>query len=46
MKAYYALLSRGEGVDSISQLNHPGKTFGNFADFSYWDGVSIPASTW
>ena len=39
MKAYYALLSRGEGVDSISQLNHPGKTFGNFADFSYWDGV-------
>ncbi len=39
MKAYYALLSRSEGADSISQFNHPGTTFGNFSDFSYWDAV-------
>ena len=39
MKAYYALLSQAEGVDSISQFNHPGTTFGNFTDFSYWDPV-------
>ena len=40
MKAYYALLDQEEGKDSISQFNHPGKTFGNFTDFSYWDGVT------
>ena len=39
MKAYYNLLSQTEGADSISQFNHPGKTFGNFSDFSYWDGM-------
>ena len=39
MKAYYALLSQAEGADSVSQLNHPGSTFGTFADFSYWDPV-------
>ena len=39
MKAYYSLLSRTEGLDSISQLNHPGTTFGNFSDFAYWDPV-------
>ena len=39
MKAYYALLSQTEGADSISQFNHPGTTFGNFSDFSYWDPV-------
>ncbi len=39
MKAYYALLSQAEGAGSISQLNHPGTTFGNFSDFSYWDAV-------
>lgn len=39
MKAYYALLSQAEGVDSISQFNHPGKTFGNFSDFAYYDPV-------
>ncbi len=39
MKAYYALLSQAEGVDSISQFNHPGTTFGNFTDFSYWDAL-------
>lgn len=39
MKAYYALLSQPEGTDSLSQFNHPGTTFGNFSDFSYWDAV-------
>ncbi len=39
MKAYYELLSRSELIDSISQFNHPGKTFGNFTDFSYYDPV-------
>ena len=39
MKAYYALLSQGEGADSISQFNHPGTTFGTFKDFSYWNPV-------
>ncbi len=39
MKAYYALLSRPEGADSINQFNHPGTTFGNFSDFAYWDAV-------
>ena len=39
MKAYYALLSQSEGVDGISQFNHPGTTFGNFTDFAYWDAL-------
>ena len=39
MKAYYALLSQAEGAQSISQFNHPGSTFGTFADFSYWDAM-------
>ena len=39
MKAYYALLSQSEGANSISQFNHPGTTFGNFKDFSYWNPV-------
>ena len=39
LQAYYKLLSQEEGVDSISQFNHPGTTFGNFVDFSYWDAV-------
>ena len=39
MKAYYALLSQPEGVDSISQFNHPGSTFGTFTDFAYWDAL-------
>lgn len=37
LQAYYDLLSKEEGADSISQLNHPGVTFGTFADFAYWD---------
>ncbi len=39
MKAYYALLSQPDGIDSISQFNHPGTTFGNFTDFAYWDAL-------
>ena len=39
MKAYYALLSRPEGSDTLSQFNHPGNTFGTFSDFSYWDAL-------
>ncbi|MBR2811401.1 MAG: CehA/McbA family metallohydrolase, partial [Solobacterium sp.] len=39
MKAYYALLSQNEGIDSLSQFNHPGTTFGTFSDFAYWDAV-------
>ena len=39
MKAYYALLSQKEGIDTISQFNHPGTTFGTFSDFAYWDAV-------
>ncbi len=39
LQAYYDLLSQPEGVDSISQLNHPGSTFGTFADFAYYDAI-------
>ncbi len=39
LQAYYSLLSQAEGADVISQFNHPGKTFGNFIDFSYWNAV-------
>ena len=39
LQAYYKILSQTEGVDSISQFNHPGTTFGNFIDFGYWDAV-------
>lgn len=35
MKAYYELLK--DNPESISQFNHPGTTFGTFANFSYWD---------
>ena len=40
MKAYYALLDNEALVDSLSQFNHPGKTFGTFSDFAYWDPVT------
>ena len=40
MRAYYALLDQNEGANSLSQFNHPGSTFGTFADFGYWDAVS------
>ena len=35
LRAYYELIGREEGEDSINQLNHPGTTFGNFINFSY-----------
>ncbi len=34
MKFYYETINEG---DSMNQFNHPGATFGNFTDFSYWD---------
>jgi len=34
LPAYYAHIAAD--TDSISQLNHPGKTFGDFADFGYY----------
>lgn len=34
MKLYYETINKG---DSMNQFNHPGTTFGNFTDFSYWD---------
>ena len=40
MRAYYALLDNEALANSLSQFNHPGKTFGNFTDFSYWDAVT------
>ena len=37
MRLYYTLLGQDALCDSITQLNHPGSTFGNFSDFAYWD---------
>lgn len=37
LRAYYQLLK--ETPNSISQYNHPGKTFGNFNDFAYLDPI-------
>ena len=34
MKLYYATINKGE---SLNQFNHPGNTFGNFTDFSYYN---------
>lgn len=34
MKLYYETINKG---DSMNQFNHPGPTFGNFTEFSYWD---------
>ena len=39
MRAYYSLLGQPEGIDSISQFNHPGSTFGTFGDFAFWDAL-------
>lgn len=39
MKAYYELLKNENLAGSISQFNHPGATFGTFADFAYYDPV-------
>lgn len=38
LRAYYQLLK--ETPNSISQFNHPGKTFGNFNDFAYLDPIA------
>jgi len=35
MQLYYQLLK--DHPDTVSQFNHPGTTFGTFADFAYWD---------
>ena len=35
MKTYYEELKKNP--NSMSQFNHPGTTFGTFANFSYWD---------
>lgn len=37
LKAYYdELVKNPEPLANLSQFNHPGKTFGTFADFAYW----------
>lgn len=35
LKAYYQKLA--QSPNSLSQLNHPGKTFGDFADFGFYN---------
>ncbi len=39
IQAYYDLLSRPEGKDSISMFNHPGEMFGNFVNFDFWNPI-------
>jgi hypothetical protein len=36
LQAYYNKLAQPENSNSISQLNHPGKTFGDFSDFGFY----------
>lgn len=37
LKAYYAeLVKNTDALGNLSQFNHPGATFGTFADFAYW----------
>lgn len=36
MKLYYQTMNKDSG-ETMHQFNHPGSTFGNFTDFSYWD---------
>ncbi len=37
LKAYYAeLVKNTDPLGNLSQFNHPGATFGTFADFAYW----------
>lgn len=36
LKAYYDKLALEENAKSVNQLNHPGKTFGDFADFGFY----------
>lgn len=37
LKTYYNTLKTQQ--DSLSQLNHPGKTFGDFSDFAHYDSA-------
>ncbi|MFA5524145.1 MAG: DUF6359 domain-containing protein [Tissierellales bacterium] len=37
LKAYYQLIK--DTPNSISQFNHPGKTFGTFSDYAYLDPI-------
>nr|WP_307990702.1 CehA/McbA family metallohydrolase [uncultured Niameybacter sp.] len=37
LKAYYELLKKTP--ESISQFNHPGKTFGTFSGYAYYDPI-------
>ena len=39
LRAYYARIASDE--KSISQLNHPGKTFGDFADFGFYKTIQL-----
>lgn len=39
LQAYYAELSKEVNANVIAMFNHPGTTFGTFADFDYWDPV-------
>ena len=36
MKLYYETMKKDNG-ETMHQFNHPGSTFGNFTNFSYWD---------
>lgn len=37
LKAYYeTLIKNTDPLANLSQFNHPGSTFGTFADFAYW----------
>ena len=38
MKMYYdTLIQNTDSLANLSQFNHPGKTFGTFSDFAYWN---------
>ncbi len=38
LKLYYeTLVANTNSLANLSQFNHPGKTFGTFADFAYWN---------
>lgn len=38
LKTYYDTISKAE--ETISQLNHPGKTFGDFGDFGFYSSAA------
>ncbi len=40
LKLYYdTLVADTDPLANLSQFNHPGKTFGTFADFAYWNPI-------